>query len=108
MHSPFSNWYPSKFTVDGIEYTCSEQYYMRYKALYFHDKKSAAAIMATTSPAVMKQIGRSVKGFDKSEWDTVKTDVMRHGLTAKVCHLIRFQLFMKFCFTTIIVVYAKS
>ena len=57
---------------------------MRYKALYFCDKKSAAAIMITTSPAVMKRIGRSVNGFDQSKWDTVKRDVMLQALTAKV------------------------
>ena len=90
MHSPFSNWYPSNFTVDGIGYTCSEQYYMRQKALYFFDKKSAAAIMATSSPAVMKRIGRRVKGFDQTMWDAVKTDVMRQAITAKVCMLYVF------------------
>ena len=85
MHSPFSNWHPSKFTIDGTEYTCSEQYYMRQKALCFGDKKSASAIMATSSPGVMKRIGICVKGFDQSKWDMVKGGVMAKALYAKVC-----------------------
>ena len=30
--SPFSQWHPSKFEVEGIEYNCAEQYMMHQKA----------------------------------------------------------------------------
>ena len=30
--SPFSQWYACKFTVDGTEYNCAEQYMMHQKA----------------------------------------------------------------------------
>lgn len=30
--SVFSQWYPSKFVVDGVEYSCAEQYMMQQKA----------------------------------------------------------------------------
>ena len=31
-HSPFSQWHPSKFVVDGKTYNCAEQYMMYHKA----------------------------------------------------------------------------
>ncbi len=30
--SPFSNWHPATFTVDGVEYNCTEQHMMHQKA----------------------------------------------------------------------------
>ena len=30
--SPFSQWHPSKFTVDGVPFGCAEQYMMYQKA----------------------------------------------------------------------------
>ena len=35
--SPFSQWHPSKFVVDGKTYNCAEQYMMYHKArtIYF-------------------------------------------------------------------------
>lgn len=30
--SVFSQWYPSKFVVDGVEYNCAQQYIMQQKA----------------------------------------------------------------------------
>ena len=41
-NGPFSQWYPSKFTIDGIEYNCCEQYMMAKKALMFGDAERDA------------------------------------------------------------------
>lgn len=30
--SPFSQWHPARFTVEGVEYNCAEQYMMHQKA----------------------------------------------------------------------------
>ena len=30
--SPFSQWYGCRFTVDGVDYNCAEQYMMQQKA----------------------------------------------------------------------------
>lgn len=83
-YSPFSNWYPSEFNIDGVKYCCNEQYYMQKKAKFFGDKKIAAKIMETDNPAVMKRLGKSVKGFDGSKWRTVCRKIMMNGLFAKV------------------------
>ena len=34
--SPFSQFHPAKFTVDGITYNCAEQYMMHQKAGKYH------------------------------------------------------------------------
>jgi predicted NAD-dependent protein-ADP-ribosyltransferase YbiA (DUF1768 family) len=36
----YSQWYPSKFTIDNVEYNCCEQYMMAKKALLFEDFES--------------------------------------------------------------------
>ena len=42
-----SNWYPSDFTVNGINFSSMEQYMMYQKALRFGDTKIADKILAT-------------------------------------------------------------
>ena len=34
---PFSNWYPSTFLVENVEYNCVEQFMMSKKAELFQD-----------------------------------------------------------------------
>lgn len=36
-YGAFSNWYPSKFVVDGICFTSMEQFMMYRKAVWFQD-----------------------------------------------------------------------
>lgn len=38
--SPFSQWFPANFTVDGVHYTSAEQYMMHQKALLFGDQNA--------------------------------------------------------------------
>ena len=33
----YSNWYPATFTIKGIKYNCSEQYFIYQKAKLFND-----------------------------------------------------------------------
>ena len=47
--NPLSNFYKSKFTVEGIEYISSEQYIQAQKALLFKDKTSYNKIMGATN-----------------------------------------------------------
>lgn len=58
-----SQWHPSRFVVDGIKYTCAEQYMMSHKALMFKDDVAYRKIMKTNRPQEQKELGRSVKGF---------------------------------------------
>lgn len=81
--SPFSNWYPSVFTHNGIKYTRGEQYMMHQKALMFGDSAIAAAIMLTDNPAEQKDLGRMVSNYDDAVWAEKRVDVMIEGLFEK-------------------------
>lgn len=76
---PFSQWTPAKFTVDGVEYNCTEQYMMAMKAQVFGDKEMQAKIMEATDPADQKRLGRQVRGFDAERWNRICKEVVYKG-----------------------------
>ena len=43
----FSQWAPTSFVIDGVEFCTAEQYMMYKKALMFHDYETASKIMKT-------------------------------------------------------------
>lgn len=79
----YSQWYPAKFVIDGIEYNCCEQYMMTKKALLFGDYKALEEIMRSSDPAIQKLIGRNVKNFDKAKWEGVCRKVVYDANLAK-------------------------
>jgi len=82
-NGPFSNWFPSEFTVDGIKYNCGEQYMMHMKALFFKDEETAKMIMQTTRPEKQKELGRSVKYYNDNTWSKVRYELVKKGLREK-------------------------
>ena len=81
--SPFSNWYPSTFTHNGITFTRGEQYMMYRKAIMFNDLETAAAIMSTDNPREHKVLGRLVTHYNDTQWSAVREDIMVEGLFEK-------------------------
>lgn len=80
---PLSNFHRTGFTLDGLTFINSEQYYHYWKALTFDDNNTAQKILRATHPREQKRLGRSVKNFDQKHWDTVSFDIMKTGTTAK-------------------------
>jgi len=80
---PFSQWHPSPFIIDGVAYSCAEQYMMAEKARLFGDTKREAMIMATTSPEDQKRYGRMVTGFDDKVWKANAKAIVKRGSVAK-------------------------
>lgn len=78
-HGVFSQWHKQKFTVDGVEYNCAEQYMMAQKALMFNDKPAHHAIMHSDDPSDQKRLGRNVKNFIKDKWDAAAKDIVYKG-----------------------------
>lgn len=78
-----SNWYPSKFTVNDIDFSSMEQYMMYKKAVCLGDKDMANKILATDDVAEIKAFGRLVANYNESYWNGVRQIVVFEGLTAK-------------------------
>ena len=81
--SPFSNWHPSKFTLDGQVFENMEQYMMWSKAMLMVDTETAQKILLTSDPRTIKALGREVRNFNSYLWDKVKYGVVYGGCYAK-------------------------
>uniref|UniRef100_A0A915P0T8 NADAR domain-containing protein n=2 Tax=Meloidogyne TaxID=189290 RepID=A0A915P0T8_9BILA len=95
----FSNHFltPKPIKIDGVEYCCSEQFYMYMKAMYFDYRSLAEEIMLTNDPSTIKRLGNAdtmrqrqangaeigCRDFDHVEWRKVKKNVMLTALRAK-------------------------
>jgi ribA/ribD-fused uncharacterized protein len=79
----YSQWHPSKFTIDGREYNCCEQYMMAKKALTFNDQESYKMIMYSDNPRDQKAFGRRVKNFNAEVWSVISREVVYQGNYAK-------------------------
>jgi len=78
-----SNWYPSRFNVDGIEFSSMEQYMMYRKARRFNGAGTAVRILETSDVAEIKRLGRLVAGYDEHMWNGVRQIEIYEGLLAK-------------------------
>lgn len=79
----YSQWCPSIFIIDGVEYNCAEQYMMAKKALMFNDFDAYREIMLEKNPATQKAIGKKVRGFNKEKWETYCRQIVTDGNFAK-------------------------
>jgi len=79
----FSQWCPSPFTIDGVEYNCTEQYMMAKKALVFGDYEALNNIMNTDQPNEQKAYGRQIKGFNADIWNRVCRKIVYDANLAK-------------------------
>lgn len=82
--SPFSQWHPARFTVEGVEYNCAEQYMMHQKAVLFGDMDTAALILHSDSPREQKALGRKVRNFVEKTWKEECRKIVMAGNRAKV------------------------
>lgn len=92
----YSNFHPSKFSLEGHVFHWSEQAFMWLKALQFGDAKIADALLAQTpynsSPLECKRLGRQVTPFDEVVWNERGLEAMRRVVAAKFAqnpHLAR-------------------
>ncbi|TKR61361.1 hypothetical protein L596_028479 [Steinernema carpocapsae] len=67
--SPFSNLHRcERLLIDGISFSCVEQYYQLKKAEFFEDDETAKAILEEERPIEIKRLGNHVAGFVFKEW----------------------------------------
>lgn len=78
-----SQWWPCSFVVDGQEFASAEHYMMWRKALLFGDAAVAARVLAASSPASAKALGREVSDFDDAVWVSSRLEIVVEGNLAK-------------------------
>ncbi len=81
--SCLSQWWPSPFQVDGLQYQTAEHYMMAAKARLFDDEECATRIIACSHPGEAKKLGRRVRNFDDETWQAHRFEIVVHGNSAK-------------------------
>jgi ribA/ribD-fused uncharacterized protein len=81
--SCLSQWWPSTFTVDGVEYATAEHWMMAAKARLFKDEEAEHLALWAPNPALAKKAGRLVRGFDHAVWERERFAVVVAGSVHK-------------------------
>src|SRR5579871_4375314 len=76
----FSNFAPHPFTLKGKQWPTTEHYFQAQK---FAGTEHEDAIRKLASPMVAARKGRSRELPLRSDWESVKDDIMREALQAK-------------------------
>jgi ribA/ribD-fused uncharacterized protein len=79
----FSQWFPSSFAVDGIQYPTAEHFMMAAKARLFGDLENEELVLKASHPKQAKELGRKVRGFDESTWIRERYRLVVEGNLAK-------------------------
>jgi ribA/ribD-fused uncharacterized protein len=84
----FSQWYDSRFEIDGTVYPTAEHFMMAEKARLFENKSDTNAallrkIIEATHPQKAKQLGRQIEGFTNEVWNQHRFDAVVRGNVAK-------------------------
>lgn len=80
-YGEFSNFTSFSFVLDGMEWPTSEHYFQAQK---FDDDAYREKIRTTKSPMFAARLGRSRKVPIRPDWESVKVDVMRRAVAAKI------------------------
>ncbi len=83
-NSPHSNFHPAKIIPEGEtdEFCHVEQYLVACKCRLAKDNDTLQAVMATTDPVEIKNLGKKVQ-VNEDEWETVGQEAMHKGQLAK-------------------------
>jgi ribA/ribD-fused uncharacterized protein len=78
-----SQWWPSPFTVEGVEYATAEHWMMAGKARLFGDRRALTEVLAVRDPWDAMKVGRQVRGFVASAWMRERWHLVVAGNVAK-------------------------
>ena len=78
-----SQWWKCRFEVDGVSYSCAEQFMMAEKARLFGDEEMLQKIMEAVHPKEMKAYGRAVRGFKEDVWEQSCFEIVKRANRAK-------------------------
>ena len=77
--SCFSQWFESKFEINGIEYLTAEHFMMAEKVLLFNDKVIHQQIIESSNARKVKDLGRQVKNFNQQIWEENRFEIVVRG-----------------------------
>lgn len=92
--SCFSQWYESKFIVNGIEFQTAEHFMMAEKALLFNDKDIYEQIIETNNPGNAKKLGRKVNSFNQKTWEENRFEIVVRGNFYKFAQNLKLSEFL--------------
>ncbi len=78
-----SQWWPCRFSVDGVAYASAEHWMMAGKARLFGDDDALTRILAAATPAEAKDLGRLVRDYDDQVWAAHRFELVVEGNVAK-------------------------
>ncbi|WP_145866983.1 NADAR family protein [Streptomyces capillispiralis] len=81
--SCLSQWWPSPFTVAGVEYATAEHWMMAAKARLFGDAEAERLALDAGHPSEAKKAGRLVRGFDEAVWRRERFGIVVEGSVHK-------------------------
>ena len=81
--SCFSQRWTSPFVVNKVKYNTAEHWMMAQKALLFGDNEIYEKIIIAKSPAEAKSLGRQVRNFNETVWDTKRFEIVVEGSLQK-------------------------
>lgn len=82
-HSPFSNHFHSPFSLDGVKFSCIEQYLAVHKAHLADDKDLARQAMESADPADHKVVLNKLRSAVSTAWKEKAPDLILSAVRAK-------------------------
>ena len=81
--SPYSNFHPSPFIINGQTFHSSEQWVQYQKALTFGDRYMANQILQTDTALECKRLSHNINGVDNEKWKSVGYELCFDGIQEK-------------------------
>ena len=80
---PLSNFYPSSFEFNGINFHSTEELIQYQKAKLFGDKQMEHSILTVKSPIECKKLSKNISNFNYKRWMENAKDLCKDGIEAK-------------------------
>ena len=81
--SPYSNFHPSPFIINGQSFHSSEQWVQYQKVLTFGDSYMANQILQSNTALECKRLSHNINGVDNDKWKSVGYDLCFDGIREK-------------------------
>ena len=80
---PLSNFFPSPFVYNGVQYHSSEQLIQHTKAKHCSDKETERRILSAKTAFECKRLSREISNFSYKHWADNAKELCKKGLEAK-------------------------